>query len=259
MGCAATQPADYALKFLKPHSAERPECIAMLRRECEIAQTVTQAHLLPALASHLKSAPYFMVTPYVSGASVAQLLASHVRLDVPDATWIARQTAEALAQLHRTGWIHGDVKPANVLVSPHGHVTLLDCGLARRLATHECDANDRVAGTLEYTAPELLQTGETIGASSDIYALGVSLFQMLTGQLPFHAADAHSWVEAHLQTAPLALRSIVSYLPTELATLLQSMLAKHPQHRPTAAALVSALCAIEIDTFSERQMLQNAA
>ena len=224
----------------------------MLHRELEIAQSVPQAHLLPALASNLHASPHFIVTPYVEGVSVARLLSSQSRLDVPDAAWIARQTAEALVDLHHSGWLHGDIKPANLLISPHGHVTVLDCGLARRLNSRECHAEYQVAGTMEYSAPELLHPGEPIGELSDMYAVGVSLFQMLTGQLPFQAVDIPSWVQAHLQQSPPPLRTLMPYLPTEVAALLERMLAKQPLRRPTAKELVIELCAIEVDTFCER-------
>ena len=149
------------------------------------------------------------------------------------------------------------VRPAAMVCTdchnPHAAVSRgqLTRNTTNELCT-ECHAEYRVAGTMEYSAPELLHPGEPIGELSDMYAVGVSLFQMLTGQLPFQAVDIPTWVQAHLQQSPPPLRTLMPYLPTEVAALLERMLAKQPLRRPTAKELVIELCAIEVDTFCER-------
>jgi serine/threonine-protein kinase len=158
------------------------------------------------------------------------------------ALWLARQTAEALAALHAAGWMHADVKPGNLFVSAPAHVTLLGLGFARR--PRECGSIvDRcVAGTVGYVAPEMITSAVRPDIRSDLYSLGATLFEMLTGRLPF---------EARTLDTPLALRSLAPDLPRNVVDLVRELLAKDPFRRPqTPQELISRLAALEIENFA---------
>ena len=213
---------------------------------------MTHPNLTCLLSAHVKRPPYYLVFPYLDGATLGAALAAVPRVPTPHALWIARQAAEALQALHQHGWRHADVKPGNLWIAPDGHVTLLDLGLARRAGTAECDPQCVLAGTLAYAAPENFAALGLIEPASDVYSLGATLFQMLTGRLPFPDSDPPSLVAAHLQRVPPDPRELQPDVPEPVVRLLQSMLAKQPGQRPGSADLVRRLWMLEIDTFHER-------
>ena len=118
--------------MLRPRWKDDPRAIGLLQREALVGQTVSHPHLVPILAAHVLESPRLLVMPWLEGASLAVRLANGQQYGVPEALWIARQTAEALDALHQAGWMHGDVAPGNIHLSPTGHVTLLDFNFARR-------------------------------------------------------------------------------------------------------------------------------
>ena len=148
--------------------------------------------------------------------------------------------------------MHGDIKPSNIFLSPQGHVTLLDLGFAR----HRDEKGDRsrlVSGTGYYLAPEHVSVAYCPDIRSDIYSLGVVLYQMLAGRLPLEGATFEEIAIAHKQTVPPNLRRVVSHVPPRVAELVHRMLAKDPLRRPQSPAeLVAELVRLEIETFSER-------
>ncbi len=166
--------------------------------------------------------------------------------------WIARQTAEALDALDQAGWMHGDIKPSNIFLSPQGHVTLLDLGMARH-RDEDLEGPRAIAGSGYYLAPEHVSSACRPDIRSDIYSLGVVLYQLLAGRLPLHGKTFEQMVVAHKQTAPLNLRRMAPHVPPRVAELVQRMLAKDPLRRPQSPAeLVAELVRLEIETFSER-------
>jgi serine/threonine-protein kinase len=203
----------------------------------------------------LNEPPYYLAMPFLEGRSLAEQLRIAGQLDLPSAFWIARQVAEALDALHQAGWLHSDVKPSNIFLSPAGHVTLIDLGFARLSEERGSVAERPVMGTIQYIAPEMLYSALGGDCASDVYSLGVTLFEMLTGRLPFDAQDVAELANQHRQELPGDLRTLVPHLPTRAARLVHQMLAKEPLRRPLAADLVDRLAAVEIETFAERRSL----
>ncbi|MEO8496363.1 MAG: serine/threonine-protein kinase [Planctomycetota bacterium] len=243
--------ADYVVKVLKPACENDPVAIKLLQREAFIARQVRHPHLTSILSAHTDSAPRFVVMPYVAGINVADALKAAGRFIVPQALWIARQAAEGLQSLHEHGWLHGDVKPANIIVSANGHVTLADLGLARALDASR-SSDDPLTGSMAYACPETFNPNLPFGPASDIYSLGITLYEMLTASRPFQDEDPTELAAAHLTRPAPDPRLIVPQLPPRLSRLLRQMLAKDPLRRPAVPELIDWLVDLEVETFSER-------
>jgi serine/threonine-protein kinase len=246
------QQADYVLKGVTADGDDRPAAIEMLQLEARLGVSIRHEHLVPVLADHTQSPPFFFVMPYLRGNSLAKILAQHKSIPVSQALWIARQTAEALAAIHLAGWRHGDVKPSNIFIAPDGHATLLDLGFARRCQKPRGHISQAFAGSVSYAAPETLTPVVWPNERADIYSLGVMLFEALVGQLPFANEIPEQLVEAHLRERPPNVRAFIPDVPPQLSRLLFQMLAKQPLRRPNASELVECLTKLEIDLFDER-------
>ena len=246
--CAAA----YAVKMLHEDRQQDPVAIEMLAREARVGRQVSHPHLIAILESQFKRAPQFLVMPWLEGATLQACTAARRLLDPPTVLWIARQTAEAMGALDQAGWMHGDIKPSNVLLSPQGHATLLDLGLARHRDENR-EGPQAISGTGYYMAPEHFSSACRPDVRSDIYSLGVVLYQLLAGRLPLVGATLEQMAVAHTQTVPLDLRRAAPHVPPRVALLVNRMLAKDPSQRPpTPAELVAELVRLEIETFSER-------
>ena len=192
--------------------------------------------------------------PWLEGSTLEERLTASGAIDLPAALGIARQVAEALDAMDAAGWLHGDVKPSNIFLSPENHVTLLDLGFARR--RHEAEpatANRSIMGTGRYLAPEHLAAGLAPDIRSDIYSLGIVLYELLAWRLPFEGCTLAELAREHKQAAPPNLRRLAPHLPSEVVRLVHEMLAKDPLRRPqTPRDLVDRLVRLEITTFTER-------
>jgi len=244
--------AAYAVKIL--HSNRQHDLIAMemLAREAEVGRLVSHPHLIAILESQLRRTPQFLLMPWLDGTTLQAYMTARRSLDPPIVLWIVRQVAEGLAALDAAGWMHGDIKPSNIFLSPQGHATLLDLGFARH--RNERAKNPRaIAGTGYYLAPEHVSSVYGPDIRSDIYSLGVVLYQLLAGRLPLEGATFEHMAAAHKQTAPLNLRRVAPHVPRRVAELVHRMLAKDPLRRPQSPSeLVAELVRLEIETFSER-------
>lgn len=251
INCRLEGPADYAVKRIAPSHAADPLAVGMLQREAFVGRHVSHPHLAPVLAAHVDAPPYYFVMPLLSGETLARRLTGLTPLEAAEALWIARQAAEALAALHRAGWRHGDVKPANLFVASSGHVTLIDLGFARRIP-EPADSIEPFCGTPAYTAPECFCPALRVTEQADVYNLGVTLFEMLAGRRPFDSEEPELLAKAHAQTTPPDLRHLVPAAPTEVAQLIRRMLAKEPLRRPSSRELVEELVHLEIECFDLR-------
>jgi serine/threonine-protein kinase len=254
VGSPADPPA-YAVKRLRPEWRQKPEAVALFRREAMVGRQVSHPHLVPILAAYTAQPPYYLVMPWLTGCTLADRLAACGGFDLPEVLWIARQVGEALEALWSAGWMHGDVKPGNIHLSAEGHVTLLDLGFARHQQETGSAVDRCVLGTVNYLAPETIVSALRCDIRSDIYSLGVMLFEMLAGRLPFTGPTLAELAAQHRQDRAPELRRLAPQLPAGVIRLVREMLCKEPLRRPqTPRELIERLAALEIATFSERRL-----
>lgn len=250
----------YALKVLRARWEKDPKALAMMCREVQAARTIRHPHVVSVLAAGLHRPPYYLVMPWLRGRTLAARLATSEPFDLPVALWIVRQVGEALGGMSAAGWIHGDVKPSNVFLSPEGHVTLLDLGFARK-ADETCSKTHAIdrryfAGTGSYLSPESATSTLSVDIRGDIYSLGVVLFEMLTGRLPFECGDLAAVISQHRHSAAPNPRRFAPHLPLGVIRLVRQMLCKQPLRRPqTPQELAGCLAELEIQSFGERTVV----
>jgi serine/threonine protein kinase len=245
------QPTAYVVKVLRNEWWRDPQAIEMQRREAWVGSQVSHPNLVPVLSASVGEPPFYIVAPKLDGAPLAQLIIEQEQLPVPMALWLARQVADGLdALLEATGMIHTDVKPANILVSPAGHATLIDFGFVQTPAEASRWATRPLAGTLAYIAPEMVTSALAAGPRSDIYSLGVTLYEMISGRRPWDSDDPGELAMLHRQAKPIDIRALRPDVPDQVAELVHSMLAKDPLRRPgSARELATRLVRLEIDCF----------
>jgi serine/threonine-protein kinase len=246
--------AAYVLKVLRKEWWRDPQAIQMQRREAWVGSRVSHPNVLPVLSASVQEPPFFLVMPKLDAAPLSQLIAQQAPLAVPLALWIARQVAEGVdALFEATGMIHADLKSANILVSSSGHATLIDFGFVQSPTEASRWPARPLAGTLAYIAPEMVTSALAAGPRSDIYSLGVTLYEMLIGRRPWDSDDPAELATLHREAKPPLVRAQRPDVPEPVADLVQEMLAKDPLRRPASAReLAARLVRLEIESFSLR-------
>jgi serine/threonine protein kinase len=178
----------------------------------------------------------------VPGKSLRAVLRKRGWLKASLARAIGRQTAAALAVLHDSGYVHGDVKPDNLHLRPDLTAVLLDLGFAHRVEDDNSAVGDGyVLGTANYVAPELCAQPENDGPAADIFSLGVMLFELLTGHLPYPVGDVQQTMVLHRDRRPESLKRWRGNWTSAMSDLIDRMLSRDPQDRPTANNVVTEL------------------
>ncbi len=237
-----------AVKVLHPFMAEDKEFLARFRREAKNVAALRHANIVQVFDFDVEDGQYYMVMEYLDGPTLKthleMLHQRGERLPLADVLRIVRDVGSALAYAHARGIVHRDVKPANVILETSGRVVLTDFGVAKILSGTQFTATGTVLGTPAYMSPEqgLGQPGD---GRSDIYSLGVMLYEMATGRLPFDADTPLAVVMKHVHD-PLPLpRSVLPELPESLERVILRALAKEPAERyDRVEAMVAALDAV---------------
>jgi serine/threonine-protein kinase len=245
---------DVAVKVLDERLALRSGFPERFLREAKLAAALDHPHIVPIY--DIGEYPVlYLVMPFVSGGSIQQIL-GRAPLPSAEVASYATQVADALNYAHTRSVIHRDVKPANMLLHADGRVLLSDFGLAKVWvgSTQPSLPQSRPdAGTPEYMAPEQVQ-GQS-DARSDLYGLGVVLYLLLTGRLPFSGPTSEAVMAAHIKQLPLAPRLLNPRLSPAMEAVVLRALAKNPDHRFQTAAemgaeILAAVAAGEVDPLS---------
>jgi serine/threonine-protein kinase len=246
-----------ALKVLFPELSADPNFVARFRREAQAAANLNHPNIVAIYDWGEEGSTYFIVMEYIEGRTLREVLRSEGPLLPDRAADIAADIAAALAFAHRNGVIHRDVKPGNVLITTSGQVKVTDFGIARAVtdgADEGLTQTGTVMGTATYFSPEQAQ-GLPIDPRSDVYSLGVVLYEMVTGRPPFVGDNPVAIAYQHVQETPLAPSRINPNVPPVLEAVIGRALAKSPDARyPSATALRNDLVA-----FREGRAVRAAA
>ncbi len=243
------QGCDVALKVLRPGMLEDEEAVAQLRRESEALRNLRHPNIAGWYDSGSAEELDYLVMEFVPGESLATKLEAGP-MPEPEVFRLGSQIAAALAQAHRSGLLHGDLKAGNVMVTPEGQAKVIDFGLSQLIST-QGDAGTQISGNgggqgpLAYMAPEVI-SGDEPSAKSDLYSLGVLLYWMATGKRPFPEDDAQELTEAILRQPPRKPSALRSTLSPELDRIVQGCLEKDPARRNSSAEEVASQLAAEI-------------
>jgi predicted hydrocarbon binding protein len=209
-------------------------------REVQVAASLQHPYILPVYDYGESDGQPYIVMAYLTGGTLADYITQQGQMRLPEAARLVGQIASALDYAHSRGIIHRDFKPSNVLMDEPGNAYLADFGLAKVMQDARLSASG-VAGTPDYMAPDWAQEGGVTPAV-DMYALGVTLYQMLTGEVPYRASSPMGVLLAHLNEPIPDVRAIRTDLPEALQEVINRALAKSPENRfATPADLASAL------------------
>jgi WD40 repeat protein len=235
---------DVAIKLIYPHLTNDPEFVERFQREARIVAGLRHPGIVQVHDFSVEDGAYYMVMEFVPGGSLKQQLdalpkGEHMPLD--EAMAIFASIVQAVAYAHSQGVVHRDLKPGNVLLPPHGQPVLVDFGLSKIVGGEQVTLSGDVLGTPAYMSPEQCN-GEASDARSDVYALGVMLYELTTGTLPFDDDSPVGLILKHISEPPAPPRSINPDLPVEIEDVIQKALAKDPAERfQSAQAMLEAL------------------
>ncbi|HEV8694327.1 MAG TPA: protein kinase, partial [Lysobacter sp.] len=226
-----------ALKLLRPELATRPDAFERFRQELLMARQVSSPRVVRIhdLAQH--DGQWLISMDYIDGEGLDRRLDRDGAMAPDAAVRISRQLAEGLSAAHARGVIHRDLKPANVLIDREGNAYISDFGVARSLASSGLTQSGAVVGTPDYLSPEQAR-GDAIDARSDLYALGLILYEMLTGAMPFQGGTLSEILAQRMLRSPPPVTDAKPQTPAWLARLVDRLLRVQPAHRLQSADAV---------------------
>jgi tRNA A-37 threonylcarbamoyl transferase component Bud32 len=229
-----------AVKVLRPQFGSDATARSRFAVEARSAAALNVSNIVPVYDfGAADDGSLFIVMRYIDGPSLRQILGDHGRLPAAAAADLGRQIAEALSAAHQHGLIHRDVKPGNILVDPAGTAHLTDFGTVKALVgADDLTKSGTIFGTAAYISPEQA-TGGSIGPATDLYALGVVLYEALSGRQPFEGDDPVALSYRHAHEDPIRLSSLMPTIDPDLESVVTQSLQKNPHDRPHDAATVA--------------------
>ena len=229
-----------AVKILHQQYANDAEFVEKFRREATAAAKLAHPNIVNIYDVGEDGGSQYIVMEYVSGPTLKEVIQQKGCLEPIEAVRIAKEIASALESAHRNNLVHCDIKPHNILVMPDGHIKVTDFGIARAVSASTMTYSGSVMGSVHYFSPEQAK-GTVITTKSDVYSLGVVLYEILTGKLPFYGETSVSIALKHLQEEPVPIRQLNPSIPPVLEAIVQKAMSKDPADRPNSTELYADL------------------
>ncbi len=220
-----------AVKVLRENYSRDPAFLARFRQEAKAAANLSHPNIVTVHDFGLDKGSLFIIMEYVPGADLKTLIKQRGRFTPEEALPLLIQACAGIGYAHRAGLVHCDVKPQNMLVTPDMRLKVADFGIARALSTiHPDEQSDVIWGSPQYFSPEQA-AGAAPSPASDVYSLGVIMYEMLTGSLPFHADTAEELAHLHIEAEPAPVAEMIPNISPVLEQILTKVLSKEPSQR----------------------------
>ena len=224
-----------ALKVMHPHLADSAAFVERFRREARSAARIVHPGVVSVFDQGIVTGQGFLVMELIDGTNLRQLLRAQGAFTIPQALRYTTDTLEALRAAHRVGVIHRDIKPENILVPTDGPAKVTDFGLARAASEVSMSSTGNMLGTVAYIAPEIATTAEA-DARSDIYSVGIMLYEMLTGAVPWAGESPLQIASHHVSDNVPSPSATQPWIPREIDDLVAALTAREPANRPADAS-----------------------
>ena len=236
---------EVALKLIKPEIAAEKKTVERFRNEIKIARKITHKNVCRTHDLHEEGKRLYLTMEYVRGEDLKGLIKRTRALTIGTSVALARQVAEGLGEAHKQGIVHRDLKPGNIMIDKEGQAKIMDFGIARSVHGGGITGEGAIIGTPEYMSPEQVE-GKPADPRADIYALGIILFEMVTGRVPFEGETAFAIANKHKSELPPDPRTLATSVPAGLSRLILRCLEKDKVKRfQTAEELVAELTVVE--------------
>ncbi|MDF2568924.1 MAG: prkC [Sporomusa sp.] len=219
-----------AVKVLRSQFTDDEEFVSRFRREAQAAARLSHPNIVNIYDVGLDDQAYYIIMEYISGETLKDKIDREAPLPVETAVRISIEIAEALEHAHQNNLVHCDIKPHNILVTRSGRIKVTDFGIARAVTSSTMTNSGTIIGSVHYFSPEQAK-GTSVGAKSDIYSLGVVLYEMLTGHVPFAGESPISIALKHLQEEPKPPRELNPDIPPLIEAIVIKAMAKDPAAR----------------------------
>ena len=221
---------EVAIKALKPELASQTAIVERFRKEAVTLAKLHHPNIATLYALFRHGEELYMVLEYVRGECLDDIITRRGAMETSEVMPVFCQILDGINHAHEAGIIHRDIKPGNMILMPNGTLKVLDFGIARLLGTNRMTRAGNVIGTLEYMAPEQVRGLET-DARSDTYALGMMLYEVLTGRVPFDTDNEFELMRSQTEMMPAPPRSINPRIPVEVEQLIMRSIQKDPDKR----------------------------
>jgi serine/threonine protein kinase len=221
---------EVAIKMLRPELASQPQVVERFRAEAVTLAKLNHPNIATLYSFLRQGEDFFMVMEFVRGQTLDEAIRRTGAMAFERALPLLCQALEGIDHAHRMGIIHRDIKPANMMLTESGSIKVMDFGIARVLGSARMTRQGSIVGTIEYMSPEQVRGLES-DARSDIYSLGILLYEMLTGRVPFSSDSEFDLMKAQIEEAPVPPRNFAMHIPLPVEQAIMRSLAKKPEAR----------------------------